>query len=36
MIEKILTSHTVRDVRSGGIVDIVIDARLARAFGGGY
>ena len=35
MIERILTSYTGRDVRTGGIVDIVMDARLARVFGGG-
>ncbi len=34
MIEKILGAHTGKDVSPGDIVDIVIDARVARDFGG--
>ena len=34
MIEKILGRHAGRDVRPGEIVDVVIDARVARDFGG--
>lgn len=34
IIEKILASHANRDVRPGDIVDIQIDARVARDFGG--
>ena len=34
MIEKILGSHAGREVAPGEIVDIVIDARVARDFGG--
>jgi 3-isopropylmalate/(R)-2-methylmalate dehydratase large subunit len=34
MIEKILGSHAGRDVSPGDIVDIAIDARVARDFGG--
>lgn len=34
IIEKILSCHAGRDVRPGEIVDIEIDARVARDFGG--
>ncbi len=34
IIEKILANHADRDVRPGEIVDILIDARVARDFGG--
>jgi len=34
LIEKILSIHADRPVKSGDIVDICIDARLARDFGG--
>jgi 3-isopropylmalate dehydratase small subunit len=34
MIEKILGSHAGRDVSPGEIVDVTIDARVARDFGG--
>ena len=34
LIEKILTAHADGDVRPGDIVDIRIDARVARDFGG--
>jgi 3-isopropylmalate/(R)-2-methylmalate dehydratase large subunit len=34
IIEKILSNHADRDVRPGEIVDIFIDARVARDFGG--
>ena len=34
LIEKILSGHAGRPVRPGDIVDIAIDARLARDFGG--
>jgi 3-isopropylmalate/(R)-2-methylmalate dehydratase large subunit len=34
IIEKILSNHADRDVRPGEIVDILIDARVARDFGG--
>ena len=34
IIEKILGTHAGRDVRPGDIVDIMIDARVARDFGG--
>ena len=34
LIEKILSSHANRSVRPGDIVDIRIDARVARDFGG--
>ncbi len=34
MIEKILGAHAGRDVNPGDIVDVVIDARVARDFGG--
>jgi len=34
MIEKILSSHSGRDLKPGDIADIEIDARVARDFGG--
>ncbi|MCK5551161.1 MAG: hypothetical protein KAI41_11565, partial [Hyphomicrobiaceae bacterium] len=34
MIEKILGTHAGRDVSPGAIVDMDIDARIARDFGG--
>ena len=34
LIEKILGAHAGRDVTPGEIVDITIDARVARDFGG--
>ena len=34
IIEKILSRHAGRPVRPGDIADIVIDARIARDFGG--
>jgi 3-isopropylmalate dehydratase small subunit len=34
MIEKIITAHSDRPVGPGDIVDVAIDARLARDFGG--
>ena len=34
IVEKILGSHAGRDVRPGDIVDVTIDARVARDFGG--
>ena len=34
MIEKILGAHAGKDVKAGDIVDIEIDARVARDFGG--
>ncbi|MBN2447793.1 MAG: homoaconitate hydratase, partial [Phycisphaerae bacterium] len=34
IIEKILTNHAGRDVAPGEIVDVKIDARVARDFGG--
>ena len=34
IVEKILGKHAGRDVRPGDIVDVVIDARVARDFGG--
>ena len=34
IVEKILGKHAGKDVRPGDIVDVVIDARVARDFGG--
>ena len=34
MVEKIISAHSGRDVRPGDIVDVAIDARVARDFGG--
>ena len=34
IVEKILASHSGRDVKPGEIVDVTIDARVARDFGG--
>jgi len=34
MIEKILSAHSDRELKAGDIGDIVIDARIARDFGG--
>ena len=34
IVEKILGSHGGREVRPGDVVDVVIDARIARDFGG--
>jgi 3-isopropylmalate/(R)-2-methylmalate dehydratase large subunit len=34
IVEKILGSHAGRDVKPGDIVDVTIDARVARDFGG--
>ncbi|GAF90360.1 unnamed protein product, partial [marine sediment metagenome] len=34
IVEKILGSHAGRDVKPGDIVDVTIDTRVARDFGG--
>src|SRR5512140_3866647 len=34
LIEKIIAAHAGRDVRPDDIVDVTIDARVARDFGG--
>jgi len=34
LIEKIMSAHAERDCKAGDTVDVRIDARLARDFGG--